>query len=184
MHPETLEHVWREHGEELRRFLAARVPPGGDADDVLHDVLIKALTTAHPVVDPANTRGWLFRVARNALVDQARRGPTAPLPSPATDTQDALGEMRGRLVRCVRPFVDRLPPADRDIIVAVDLEGASQLGIARELGLSHSAVKSRVQRARERLAQLFRRCCTFDRDARGEIVDYTCREQDCPARPD
>jgi RNA polymerase sigma-70 factor (ECF subfamily) len=52
-----------------------------------------------------------------------------------------------------------LPAPYAEALRAADLEGRSQLDLARSLGLSHSAVKSRVQRARAMLRENLIACC-------------------------
>ncbi|HCH25404.1 MAG TPA: RNA polymerase sigma factor SigZ, partial [Oceanospirillaceae bacterium] len=48
----------------------------------------------------------------------------------------------------------------------------SQKQLAQELGISYSGLKSRVQRARVDLRQLFESCCSLELDAQGQIMDY------------
>jgi catechol 2,3-dioxygenase-like lactoylglutathione lyase family enzyme len=62
---------------------------------------------------------------------------------------------------------------------AVGLNRVSQKTFAKELGLSHSAIKSRVQRGREMLAALFQSYFTYDLDSRGEIIDYQASFKCC-----
>jgi RNA polymerase sigma-70 factor (ECF subfamily) len=57
----------------------------------------------------------------------------------------------------------------------VDLEGRAQPDVARELGLSESGARSRVQRARARLRERLEACCRFAFDARGNLTDATRR---------
>jgi RNA polymerase sigma-70 factor (ECF subfamily) len=56
--------------------------------------------------------------------------------------------------------------------VRVDVDGQTQLNAARDLGLSLSGMKSRVQRARRDLKDLLERCCAVDVDRRGGVSDY------------
>jgi len=45
--------------------------------------------------------------------------------------------------------------------------------------LSHSAVKSRVQRGRQKLAEFFQECCTYEVDVRGNIIGYEAKSKCC-----
>jgi RNA polymerase sigma-70 factor, ECF subfamily len=80
---------------------------------------------------------WLYRNTYNACVDQLRRG------EPRTD--GAVGDSVGVALAA-------LPPADRVSVVLVDREGFSPASAARILGLSETALVSRLGVAREHLA--------------------------------
>ncbi len=88
-------------------------------------------------------------------------------------------KIRQELSNCIQPFVKSLPKKYRDAVEAVDLKGVSQKAMAEELGLSHSAIKSRVQRGRQMLAELFQACCTYELDKRGNIMDYQAGSKCC-----
>lgn len=94
------------------------------------------------------------------------------MPAPEDDAVDALD-----LARCLRPLLDALDEDDRSILEQVDAAGRSQADLARELGVSLSTVKSRVQRARQRLRASIERCCELELDARGTPIDARRRER-------
>jgi len=71
---------------------------------------------------------------------------------------------------CLTPLVQALPEPYRRAIERVELEGASQGDAARGEGLSLSGMKSRVQRARQRLSELLQERCRIALDARGGIA--------------
>ncbi|MGE3165465.1 MAG: sigma factor-like helix-turn-helix DNA-binding protein [Planctomycetota bacterium] len=76
-------------------------------------------------------------------------------------------------------MLERLDREDRIVLQRVDMLGESQAEIARELGMSMSGLKSRVQRARQRLRAQLEDCCAVERDRSGRPVDYRRR----PDRP-
>lgn len=63
-----------------------------------------------------------------------------------------------------------LPPPYREALTLTELEGVTQREAARMLGVSVSGMKSRVQRGRERLRELFEECCEIALDARSRVV--------------
>jgi len=65
-----------------------------------------------------------------------------------------------------------LPQKYAEALLLSDLEGLTQHEVAARLGLSLSGAKSRVQRARRLLREAFLRCCHFEFDRRGHIIDY------------
>jgi RNA polymerase sigma-70 factor (ECF subfamily) len=57
-------------------------------------------------------------------------------------------------------------------LTLTDLDGLSQQQLADRIGLSLSAAKSRVQRAREKLHVMMLDCCDIERNRAGAVVDY------------
>ena len=74
--------------------------------------------------------------------------------------------------------IDELEPAYADVLRRSELEGELHREIADDLGLSISAVKSRVQRGRKKIRQNLEDCCRFEFDRRGGVVDYQRRSID------
>lgn len=175
----TAQQIWTDYASQIRKFLAKRVPCPEDAEDLLQDVLLK--THRHLQNHPAPERmpAWLFQVTRNTLTDYYRTRSTTPNRLDISECMDipeeppdAQARVHRELSRCLEPFLWKLPDQYRAAINAVDLSGMSQKDLAQSLGVSHSAVKSRVQRGRRMLGKLFRACCSFEMDARGNIRDF------------
>lgn len=59
----------------------------------------------------------------------------------------------------------------------VDLEGVTFKGAAAAIGISVPLMKSRVQRGRAKLRELFEECCRLELDVRRRVVDYECRSE-------
>ncbi len=179
-----IQQVWRDYGDRLRRFLVSKVASPDDAEDLLQEVLIKTHRHLPTLNDPKKFQAWLFQIARNTLTDyyRKRHAPVSDqsLPEPAAlENMENSGRVRQELSRCLQPFLKQLPKNYRAVVEAVDLKGQSQKALAEEWGLSHSAVKSRVQRGRNMLKDLFHACCTYQLDARGNIIDYEGKKDCC-----
>jgi RNA polymerase sigma-70 factor, ECF subfamily len=165
----------------LHGFLARRVESPEVADDLTQDVLLRLLQHQDSAV--GNPTAWLYRVARNVLIDHyrsrgsQRRLHTAELTIATTvlaeepfadDPQAAQRELAG----CLRSLVDQLAEPYRSAVTAVDLDGQTQTEVALALGLSISGMKSRVQRGRRQLRQLLTECCRVYTSPTGGISDY------------
>jgi RNA polymerase sigma-70 factor (ECF subfamily) len=172
--------------DRLRSFVRRRVPRDVDADDIVQEVLAK-LVAKGGEVQSGSVHAWLFTVARRAIIDhfRTRRGhDQLPEEVSGEDPESCDGTAASELALCLEPMLVSLGEADRSILSRVDMAGESQATIARELGLSPSAVKSRVQRARSRLLAVLDACCAVERDCRGAPVDYTrSPDRDCPCSP-
>lgn len=165
----------------LREFVRRRVRSEHDAEDIVQDVLTK-LVQHDGSIDSQSVYAWLFTVARRKVIDRAR----ASKPVAAHDTPDYIEieladdpSVSSELARCMEPMLEALGSDDRILLQRVDMLGESQADVARELGMSMSGLKSRVQRARQRLRAQLEDCCAIDCDPRGQPADYRRR----PGRP-
>lgn len=176
---DALESSWEQTLAQLRRFVAARV--GGDqelAADITQDVVVRSIASG-ALAQVDNPAAWLYRSARNAVIDHYRRRreqhplevlDTWPDPEPFDDGRpnDATRE----LARCLQPLLDELPSAMREAVTRVDLGGQTHQAAAADAGISVSGMKSRVQRGRRQLRDLLERCCQVDLDRTGAVTSY------------
>lgn len=173
---------WTDVAERLRPFVAHRVPPS-EIDDVVQDVLVRMHRGLPDLRDEDRFSAWMFQVARNAIADSARKRVHAPQTgadlddTPAAPTADDDREAATALTGCVSLFVAQLPSPYREAIMLVELEGKTAKEAAEMVGISVSGMKSRVQRGRAQLRELFERCCEIAVDVRGKPTDYTPRAQ-------
>jgi RNA polymerase sigma-70 factor (ECF subfamily) len=164
----------RDGSEEAGRLLVARHGPsmlrtawhvlgrygGNDAEDVVQEAFLAALTTdALPLGDVG---AWLRSiVARKALdaMRGARRRLESPFPEVA-GSRDQWAAVTGAPASvetmAVREALARLAPADRAVLVLVDLLGHSMAEAAEVLGTTNVGTRLRAVRARRKLAKLVR----------------------------
>ena len=158
----------------LRGFIRRRVPDPRDVDDILQEVFTELVEANRLLMPIDHVAGWLFRVARNRIIDLFRRrrpesldgvgltgddeggdrlGIEELLPSP-DDGPDAIYE-RAALLDELESAVADLPEDQRAVFVAHEIEGRSFKDMAREQGVSVNTLLSRkryaVLRLRERL---------------------------------
>jgi RNA polymerase sigma-70 factor (ECF subfamily) len=179
---EPTDQMWREVIAQLRAFVRRRIADPERADDLVGDILVRIQQNLHSLDDRERLLHWVFRIARNAVIDEYRRAGRAR-EQPTGTGQDAWPELsdeaddsdlvQEELSRCLRPLLGGLPPEQRRAVEMIDLEGMAQADAARREGVSVSGMKSRVQRGRRRLAQLLDACCALTLDARGLPMDYT-----------
>ena len=176
----AIESVWQAYSQSLERLLRAKVANSADVDDLLQEVLIKTHQQIGTLRSSDKLKPWLYRLAHNAVIDHYRRqgrrqladGERLWFDDDGVDAEQQLGD-------CVLPFIHSLPSQAAALLQAVDIEGRSQRELAAELGIGYSALKSRVQRAREQLRRQFERCCELELDRQGRIVDYQQRRRSC-----
>lgn len=167
--------VWSQHQHELRNWSRHKLRNQADVDDFLQDLFLKVLRQGDRFCSVQNARAWLFEVARNALADRlrvARDMVELPedlvAPVEETDAVDAL-------TACLPRVLSELSADDREAITLCDLQGMPQAEYAAAKGLSLSAAKSRVQRARQRLRERMTQACQVQRDDTGRVADFVPR---------
>lgn len=180
----TDESVWRDYRTQLVRFVVKRVGDEATAEDIVHDVLVRAYDRRDTLRDARKFEPWLYRITRNAVIDHYRAyRPSEPLPSDLADDAPAA-DARRELAACMTPLVATLPPHYRDAVVLAELQGLTQKQVADRLGISLSGAKSRVQRARRMLEDRIVACCRLEFDSRGGIIDVQRRGSCSPSGDD
>ena len=144
----------------LLHFIRRRVRDPRDAEDILQDVF-SALLEANQLLMPIeHVTGWLFRAARNRIVDFFRRKTPARLefedllPSPDAGPE-ALYERRAFL-EAFEDALAALPADQREVFIQHEIEGRSFKEIAGETGVNVNTLLSRKRYAILRLRELLR----------------------------
>jgi len=157
----------------LRGFIRKRVLDAADAEDVLQDVFYE-LIQAYRMMKPAEqTTAWLFRVARNRIVDLFRRkkavslnetvgaeedGPMLEDLLPSPDAGPEAIYARNVLLDAVDEALEEMPENQREVFVAHELMGRSFKELSEEMGVGVNTLLSRKRYAvlflRERLREL------------------------------
>lgn len=156
------------------------------AEDLLHDVFGKAVRAIREGRAPGNLPGWLHQVVRTTIVDHFRaRRPDVPLMEHEMAAQEPADVAAFQsLATCLTPLAATLPPLYRDALDAVDFQGHRLAAIADAEGVTVSAIKSRVSRARGLLRQRVLTCCAVLLDATGNVEDFQVRASaDCACEP-
>jgi RNA polymerase sigma-70 factor (ECF subfamily) len=174
--------AWQDLERHLRPYLARRVASAADIDDLLQDIFVRMHQGLASLRDEERFGGWVYRVAQSAIVDRARRRAREPLAAARAEAELEVEsnaddpELESELGECVALFVARLSSPYRETVTLTELQGLTQKEAADMLGISVSGVKSRVQRARDKIRQMFEECCQVSVDARGRVIQ-------CEPRP-
>jgi RNA polymerase sigma-70 factor (ECF subfamily) len=133
----------------LARYLA-----GDGAEDLVQETYLRAMAASSRFLPGTNLKAFLFRILRNAFIDQLRRqghAPEPPEPEPELLRDDSeLELLRGVVGRDIEEALLRLSTDSRATIL-LDLEGLTEAEMAEVLGCARGTVKSRLSRARTAL---------------------------------
>lgn len=171
MIPTTARTAHQELEARLRPFVARRVPSSADVDDIVQEVFLRMQRGIASLRDDQRFGAWVYQVARSAIADHRRARVRHPLTDREPEELPAEAEDGGvDLAAYVAPFVAMLPSPYREALTLTELEGLTQKEAAEMLGLSVSGMKSRVQRGRAQLRELFDQCCKLALDVRGRVI--------------
>lgn len=171
--------VWNEIEDRLRPYVARRAVSPSEVDDVLQEIFIRIHRGLENLRDGERFGAWVYRIAEHVVTDFARAKKRAPLARStepvyepeSSQSADDGGKLRADLEECVALFVARLPSPYREAVTLTELEGLTQKDAADMLGVSLSGMKSRVQRGRVKIREMFEECCRISVDCRGRVMD-------------
>jgi RNA polymerase sigma-70 factor, ECF subfamily len=142
------------HGGELYRFALRQLGDEGAAQEVVQEVFLRAWRRSD-TFDPslASLRGWLFAIARNAVIDESRRLAVRPWRRSLFGDPDDGASSSGSVPGVDRAVVDgwvveealrRIRPEHREAIVQTYLLGRPYAEVAGEAGIPLGTLRSRV----------------------------------------
>lgn len=158
----------------LRSFIRKHVADTSEAEDILQDVFYE-LIEAYRLMKPVeHVTAWLFRVARNRMIDLFRRKKPSSLNNPisAEEDGDTLEDLlpsadagpeaayaRNLLLDALEEALEDLPEVQRQVFIAHEVMGQSFKEISAETGLSVNTLLSRKHYAvlylRQRLQSIY-----------------------------
>jgi RNA polymerase sigma factor (sigma-70 family) len=160
----------------LRNFIRKHVADSGDAEDILQEVFFE-LISAYRLMKPVeHVTAWLFRVARNRMIDLFRKNKPSSLNDPIASAEDGdtllledllpaldagpeAAYARNLLLDALEEALEELPEAQREVFIAHELTGLSFKEISAETGLSVNTLLSRkhyaVLHLRRRLKSIY-----------------------------
>src|SRR6201996_1236385 len=141
----------------LRAFAWSLSHNGSDADDLVQDTLIKAWTNREKFEPGTNLRAWLFTILRNTYYTAILRR--------RREVRDETGEYAGALkspptqdwsvaMHSLQAALQKLPAEHREALILVGAAGLSYEEAAEICGCALGTIKSRVNRARNRLLKV------------------------------
>jgi RNA polymerase sigma factor (sigma-70 family) len=156
--------VVKQEQSRLGNFIRRRVPDPHDAEDILQEVFYQLVEANRMLMPIEHVTGWLFRVARNRIIDLFRKKKPETfsdaavveedgevlrlediLPSPDAGPEAAFA--RSVILDEIEFALDELPEGQRQVFVAHEIEGHSFKEIAAETGVSVNTLLSRKRYA-------------------------------------
>jgi len=163
---------WQALQKGLRSFVYHRLPQDA-VDDVVADILETIIRKKSDLRSASNPSAWIYAVARSKVADFYRRQGREHIALQTLNTDptllnnDELHDKPG-LHDCVMGFIGRLSETDQTVLEEIDINGTRQTDFATRNAVALPTVKSRVQRARNRLRDRLIACCPTGTEDDGE----------------
>lgn len=180
------EELFTEYQPRLKAFIRKRVSSKEDAEDILQDVFYQLVKTVETTLNPIEeVASWLYRVARNIIINKDRKRREEELPPSSyaddTDLMTDLSEvlfdngdtaptpeteyMRSLVWQELETALSELPPEQREVFELTELEGLSVKEISAALDVPVNTLLSRkhyaVKHLRKRMKSLYNDLLTY-----------------------
>jgi len=160
---EALAALVSQYAATLYRVAFSVLRNPADAEDAVQEAFLRVLRHRHTLGEVRDNRVWLIRIVWNIVLDRKRRAKTRPetddvselarvLPAEGLSAEQIAGaaQHHARVLACV----EQLPAKERQVLMLSAFEELSSVEIAAVLGTTESSVRSRLFRARNRMAEL------------------------------
>ena len=147
----AIRQLYSHYAKALHGYVGQFCPDQSSADDIVQETFIRAWRHLPQLsADDRPVRPWLFRVARNLLIDANRAARVRPMsaqkqPTGEIGTDSGLDEVLDR--QLVSAALQHLSPAHQSVLVETFYRGGTMAAVARELGIPHGTARSRLHYA-------------------------------------
>jgi len=143
---------------EFLRFLERRLGSRADAEDLLHNALLKVVVHQTPLRDGEKLVPWFYQILRNLLVDHYRhyaafRRLKDQVAADGVATTEIDEELFRATYPCVQDVATTLKPEYSELIRRVELAEEPLQEVARDLGITANNASVRLHRARQALRE-------------------------------
>ncbi len=171
--------IWNEFSDSLRRYINSRVKNDTIADDLLQEVFVKIHLNSNTIKKQESLKSWIYTIAHNVIVDHFKKQ------SKITDIQPIIASENDETSNdhshkdCLIPLINNLPENYRNALLLSEIKGLKQAEVAKQLNISLSGAKSRIQRGRTLLKQGFIDCCDFKLNESGHLFGTDKTKEEC-----
>ena len=156
------------------------------SNDLTQDVFVKVLDRWDQLQSINDINAWIFRISRNALIDfyrkhnRSKEVAQVEFEMENTTNISNQNDWMDSMLECQNDFLQNLDIQTAELIRKVDLEGVSQKELALDLGIAYPTIRSKVQRGRAQLKQMFLDACDMEYDSAGHLVSCSHKSSCSP----
>jgi len=153
-----VEELYAEHHAEIYSYLCRMLRDDELAADLTQETFVKAFRAYDTLVDPARARPWLYQIAGRTAIDELRRRRIIRFvpwtgESRGTDPSAEDVVLRNRLTTEMERALATLPERQRMALLLAEVHDLTGQELAQALGVSHTAARAVLTRARESMRQ-------------------------------
>ncbi len=165
---EQIKHLYN----PLFLYIRKRISYLEDAEDLTQEVFYKLAKSDQEKIK--NVKHWVYTIAKNTITDYYRKKKiyTEDITNQFVLEDDNSAMAERELSGCITHFINELPEEYRQIMRMSELENRSQKDIAEQLNMNYITVRSKIQRGRKKIKDVFTDCCTILQGGRGSIIGY------------
>lgn len=179
----SFESIWVEFNSPMKAYVKKHISNEQDIEDILQNIFIKIHNNIDNLSDVDKIRAWIYTIARNTVNDFYRAKNhdlyIETLPEHIFIEQQDEETLNKEIGNCLIHMIQDLPDIYKQALILTEFENCTQKDLAKQLGISISGAKSRVQRARLKLKCMMLNCCSIEQDHRGNVIDYKQKDNKC-----
>jgi RNA polymerase sigma-70 factor (ECF subfamily) len=178
--------IYTEFRQSLLSFIQSKVRSREDAEDILQNVFVKISSGINKLSDNEKLTSWVYTITRNSIIDyyradRSKRNVVVNAFVEKNMPEEGNPDPTGGLDQCMNAMINLLPDDYRNVIIDSEIKGIKQKELASKYDMPYPSMRSRVQRGRERLKQLFYNCCHIQTDMFGNVMNV--RSKSCDGGP-
>lgn len=145
---DRLEKIYKKESGRLLAYIKSKISSWEEAEDILHDVFVKALDHMNVFQSVDNLMGWLYTVCRNKVIDWYRKK-THKILSFRQNPENIILEdlvydagfnvenkfIRDMVLELLEESIKKLPPKQRQVIIMQAIEGKTFKQISKKTGI-------------------------------------------------
>jgi len=178
----NLQASWLLLEDKLRSFIFSKVHDTALTEDLLQDTYLRIHANIHSLRDSSRLQPWIYQIARNLVTDHFRTRPhqsaPAEIPEDPVD-QEVDPAAMSEAIQDMIHFMDQMPPSQCEALCSTEIRGMSIGEYAESAGISYTAAKTRVHRAKKELREMMLACCHYEFDKFGTVLEISPKKKCC-----
>jgi RNA polymerase sigma-70 factor (ECF subfamily) len=165
--------IYHNYNSEIYFFLLKKVKEEHIAKDILQSTFLKAYENFHQIKDKNKIKAWLFRIARNEIMNYYNQESAYVSYFQNNVKQNIENNAHfccSEKFCCFDNFINELPEIYKEVIKLIYTKGKKQKETAVILNINLPTVKARIRRAKSILKKRFTECCHYEVDKNGRLL--------------
>lgn len=172
----NFDELWNEFNKKLLKYIESKVFNSYDAEDILQNVFIKIFSNIEKLEKQTAIKSWIYKITKNTIIDFYKKKKdvsVAPKILEALEDEiDGIDNMNDDISNCIDKMIFSLPDKYQTIYNMYEKKEMKHKEIAKALDISISLSKVRLKRVKDMFKDKLLKCCDFEVDKYGNIIDY------------